>query len=150
MVLSCKGNMPHACHIHMLHWKRFLFSWTVAMCQFKWSFLQSLHYKWCFWKASFLQQLMLHVCSSPRLVQQLYLNDFLPPWTDAKWLFKLPFCVCKTIATIITLGILLSLMDCCYVSIQVSISCITNIEFQRFLSFMNCVLTEQYSFNFSR
>ena len=93
------------------------------------SFLQSLHHKWCFWKASFLQQLMLHVCSSPRLVQQLYLNDFLPPWTDAKWLFKLPFCVCKTIATIITLGILLSLMDCCYVSIQVSISCITNIEF---------------------
>ena len=57
------------------------------------------------------------------------LNDFLPPWTDAKWLFKLPFCVCKTITTIITLGILLSLMDCCYVSIQVSISCITNIEF---------------------
>ena len=109
---------------HMLHWKRCssYFHELLQCVDSSASFLQSLHHKWCFWKASFLQQLMLHVCSIPRLVQQFYLNDFLPPWTDAKWLFKLPFCVCKTIATIITLGILGLLL-------RVSISSITSIEF---------------------
>ena len=100
----CYVNILKGCFLakvtwHALHWKRFLFSWTDAMCQFKcFLFFAKLTSQMMLWKGFFSSttdatHLFKPSFSATLALQMLHLNDFFPSWTDAKWLFKLSFCV---------------------------------------------------------
>ena len=101
--------------------------------------LQNQHHKCCIWKVSFLHELLLHVYSNCFYLKNSYHKSRSSISSITYTTLKIVF-FSKTTNAKVTLHFP-SFMNWCIESFQVQLTyktSITNVAFERFLSFMNC------------